>query len=78
MPSKLFLMSLIYLNNAATSWPKPQRVKDVLSKSLDLPVFGSGRTTGTQGIDYISLAREKAADAVLEIAKNAASRLNSA
>ena len=54
-------MPLIYLNNAATSWPKPQHVKDVLSKSLDLPVFGSGRTTGTQGIDYISLAREKTA-----------------
>ena len=54
-------MPPIYLNNAATSWPKPQSVKDVLAKSLELPVFGSGRTTGTQGIDYVSLAREKAA-----------------
>ena len=54
-------MPVIYLNNAATSWPKPQRVKEVLAESLEHPVFGSGRTTGTQGIDYISLAREKAA-----------------
>ena len=54
-------MPLIYLNNAATSWPKPERVKAVLAESVALPVFGSGRTTGTQGIDYVSLAREKAA-----------------
>ncbi len=30
-------------------------------KALDLPTFGSGRTTGTEGTDYISLSREKIA-----------------
>jgi cysteine desulfurase/selenocysteine lyase len=49
---------LIYLNNAATSWPKPAEVRDSMTESLSLPFFGSGRTTGTQGEDYIALARE--------------------
>jgi len=49
---------LIYLNNAATSWPKPPGVLAAIEKSLSLPVFGSGRTTGTQGEDYIMQARE--------------------
>lgn len=50
---------LIYLNNAATSWPKPPEVTAALAASLSLPPFGSGRTTGTQGDDYPSRAREK-------------------
>jgi cysteine desulfurase family protein len=50
--------SLIYLNNAATSWPKPPEVLAAIAQSLSLPVFGSGRTTGTQGEDYLTLARE--------------------
>ena len=49
---------LIYLNNAATSWPKPPEVLAAIADSLALPVFGSGRTTGTQGEDYITRARE--------------------
>jgi len=49
------------MNNAASSWPKPQSVLDAVQESLKLPVFGSGRTTGNQGIDYISLARDKVA-----------------
>lgn len=49
---------LIYLNNAATSWPKPPEVLSAITQSLSLPVFGSGRTTGTQGEDYITQARE--------------------
>ncbi|OPX70716.1 MAG: putative cysteine desulfurase 2 [Methanoregulaceae archaeon PtaB.Bin108] len=49
---------LIYLNNAATSWPKPPEVLAAIAQSLSLPVFGSGRTTGTQGDDYITQARE--------------------
>lgn len=49
---------LIYLNNAATSWPKPPEVLAAIAESLALPVFGSGRTTGTQGEDYITRARE--------------------
>jgi cysteine desulfurase family protein len=50
---------LIYLNNAATSWPKPPEIMEAISQSLSLPVFGSGRTTGTQGEDYITQAREE-------------------
>lgn len=50
---------IIYLNNAATSWPKPPGVMEAITQSLSLPVFGSGRTTGTQGEDYITLARER-------------------
>ncbi|HOF97239.1 MAG TPA: aminotransferase class V-fold PLP-dependent enzyme, partial [Methanoculleus sp.] len=49
---------LIYLNNAATTWPKPPGVLAAITQSLALPVFGSGRTTGSQGEDYVALARE--------------------
>jgi cysteine desulfurase/selenocysteine lyase len=49
---------MIYLNNAATSWPKPPEVLAAVSESLSLPVFGSGRTTGSQGEDYLTMARE--------------------
>lgn len=49
---------IIYLNNAATSWPKPPEVLAAITQSLSLPLFGSGRTTGSQGVDYITLARE--------------------
>lgn len=49
---------LIYLNNAATSWPKPAAVMDAVREFLSLPVFGSGRTTGSQGEDYVLSARE--------------------
>jgi len=50
---------LIYMNNAASSWPKPQSVLDAVQESMKLPVFGFGRTTGSQGVDYVSLVREK-------------------
>lgn len=49
---------IIYLNNAATSWPKPPGVLGAIGESLARPVFGSGRTAGSQGEDYLSLARE--------------------
>lgn len=49
---------IIYLNNAATSWPKPPEVLEAVNRCLALPPFGSGRTTGTEGEDYITLARE--------------------
>ncbi len=52
---------IIYLNNAATTWPKPPEVLEAVRQSLALPVFGSGRTTGSQGEDYIMLAREAVA-----------------
>jgi cysteine desulfurase / selenocysteine lyase len=49
---------IIYLNNAATSWPKPPEVLEAVRQSLSMPVFGSGRTTGSQGEDYVTLARD--------------------
>jgi len=49
---------IIYLNNAATTWPKPPEVQEAVRQSLSLPVFGSGRTTGSQGEDYITMARD--------------------
>jgi cysteine desulfurase/selenocysteine lyase len=52
---------IIYVNNAATTWPKPPEVLEAVRQSLALPVFGSGRTTGSQGEDYVTLAREAVA-----------------
>jgi cysteine desulfurase family protein len=49
---------IIYLNNAATSWPKPPEVLAAVTQSLARPFFGPGRTTGSHGEDYITLARE--------------------
>ncbi len=49
---------MIYLNNAATSWPKPPEVGAEITRSLANPVFGSGRTAGSEGEDYITQARE--------------------
>ena len=49
---------IIYLNNAATSGLKPPEVLEAVRQSLALPPFGSGRTTGTQGEDSVTLARE--------------------
>jgi selenocysteine lyase/cysteine desulfurase len=49
---------IVYLNNAATSWPKPPEVLAAILESLSLPAFGSGRTTGSQGEDYVWRARE--------------------
>jgi cysteine desulfurase family protein len=51
-------LPIIYMNNAATSWPKPPEVLTAIAQSLSLPVFGSGRTTGTHGGDYVTQARE--------------------
>lgn len=53
--------AIIYLNNAATSWPKPPEVLKAVRQSMADPVFGAGRTSGTQGEDYVSLARERVA-----------------
>jgi cysteine desulfurase family protein len=49
---------IIYLNNAATSWPKPAEVLEAITQSLSVPVFGSGRTTGSQGEDSVTMARD--------------------
>jgi cysteine desulfurase/selenocysteine lyase len=52
----------IYMNNAATSWPKPPEVHEALAASLSSPPFGSGRTTGNQGEDYVTQARGELSD----------------
>jgi cysteine desulfurase family protein len=49
---------LIYLNNAATSWPKPPEVIAEVIKSLQNPYFELGRTTAGGTIDYPAAARE--------------------
>lgn len=49
---------LIYLNNAATSWPKPPEVLEEVAACLRLPVHEVGRTTGNGSTDYPSAARK--------------------
>jgi len=49
---------LIYLNNAATTWPKPPEVLEEVAACLRVPVHEAGRTTGSGSMDYPSAARE--------------------
>jgi len=49
---------LIYLNNAATTWPKPDEVLHEVAKCLQQPLHEPGRTTGNGSMDYPSAARE--------------------
>jgi len=49
---------VVYLNNAATTWPKPPQVLEEVAACLRLPVHEAGRTTGTGSTDYPSAARE--------------------
>jgi cysteine desulfurase family protein len=49
---------LIYLNNAATTWPKPPEVLEEVASCLRQPVHEAGRTTGVGSTDYPSAARE--------------------
>jgi cysteine desulfurase family protein len=49
---------LVYLNNAATTWPKPPEVLEEVAACLRLPVHEAGRTTGNGSMDYPSAARE--------------------
>jgi cysteine desulfurase family protein len=43
---------LIYMNNAATTWPKPSRVMEEVSRSLSLPFVEEGRSTLGGQRDY--------------------------
>ena len=55
--------SLIYMNNAATTWPKPSCVSAAVNEALQLPAFDAGRTTGRcEVIDYVELARSRVAE----------------
>ena len=47
----------IYLNNAATSWPKPSSVLHAVQESLKSPFIGGGRSSGSDLHDYIWSAR---------------------
>jgi len=49
---------LIYLNNAATTWPKPPEVLEEVAQCLRQPLHEPGRTTGNGSMDYPSAARE--------------------
>jgi len=49
---------IIYLNNAATTWPKPCGVIEEVNRSLRLPYFEEGRTTLCEQIDYSAVTRE--------------------
>ena len=49
---------LIYLNNAATTWPKPAEILEEVAACLRQPLHEPGRTTGNGSIDYPSAARE--------------------
>jgi len=49
---------LIYLNNAATTWPKPAEVLEEVAECLRQPLHEPGRTTGNGSLDYPSAARE--------------------
>jgi cysteine desulfurase family protein len=49
---------LIYLNNAATTWPKPPGVLQEVAACLRSPVHETGRTTSDGSTDYPSAARE--------------------
>jgi selenocysteine lyase/cysteine desulfurase len=53
---------LIYLNNAATSWPKPHEVLAEVARCLQVPFFEHGRSTAGGATDYPSATREALAD----------------
>jgi len=48
----------IYLNNAATSWPKPAEVLAEVTRCLKTPFFEQGRSTAEGTTDYPSATRE--------------------
>jgi cysteine desulfurase family protein len=43
---------IIYMNNAATTWPKPPEVMEEVKRSLSLPPFEEGRSTLGGQTDY--------------------------
>ncbi len=52
---------IVYLNNAATTWPKPRGVLREVSRCLRMPLNEPGRTTGNGSTDYPAAARESLA-----------------
>jgi cysteine desulfurase / selenocysteine lyase len=53
---------VIYLNNAATSWPKPPEVIEAVNESFRLPFTESGRSTSQLPVDCLAATRETVAD----------------
>jgi selenocysteine lyase/cysteine desulfurase len=53
---------LIYLNNAATTWPKPPEVLKAATDVFSSPFYEHGRTTVKDAPDYIGTARQTVAD----------------
>jgi selenocysteine lyase/cysteine desulfurase len=53
---------LIYMNNAATTWPKPPEVLKAASEVFSSPFHEHGRTTVQDAPDYIDMARGSVAD----------------
>jgi cysteine desulfurase/selenocysteine lyase len=49
---------IIYMNNAATTWPKPPGVMEEVSRSLSLPFFEPGRSTLGGQRDYMGETRD--------------------
>ncbi|MFA5331612.1 MAG: aminotransferase class V-fold PLP-dependent enzyme [Methanoregula sp.] len=52
---------MIYLNNAATSWPKPPEVIAAVNESFLTPFNEAGRSTNTLSTDCVSDARQTVA-----------------
>lgn len=48
----------IYLNNAATTWPKPPGVLEEVARCLETPFFEHGRSTAGSATDYPSETRQ--------------------
>jgi cysteine desulfurase family protein len=55
-------MAVIYMNNAATTWPKPPQVMEEVSLSLSLPFSEEGRSTLGGQRDYPRETRELLAE----------------
>ena len=49
---------LIYLNNAATTWPKPPEILAEVTRCLQIPFFEQGRSTAGGATDYPSVTRD--------------------
>ena len=53
---------IIYMNNAATTWPKPDGVAAEVSRCLQLPFHEEGRSTVRGQVNYPEQARQLLAD----------------
>jgi cysteine desulfurase family protein len=53
---------LIYMNNAATTWPKPPQVMEEVNRSLSMPFLEEGRSTLGGQKDYPRETRELLAE----------------